>query len=112
MMKDMPRIRFKEHDYTDEIDEIFESLGVEEITFGDKVIDTVEDQKKKMLEHPHCNDILGLLKEFCELRNRGDCDAWYKIEGISKILMQVESPILVVVDNDRDEFYGYIPRHM
>ena len=96
-MNELPRVKWDEPDYTNEIDEIFKNIGVQDITFNGRIIDTVDDMKQEMLDHPHCNTILGLLKEYHKLSFRGDNEAWDKIEHISLVLLQLESPILITI---------------
>lgn len=94
-MNEKPRIYFKQPDYTHEIDEIFENIGVKDIIVLNETINTVDDMKQLMLAHPQCNTILGLLKEFYELSFRLDHMADWKMKSISQLLIQLDSPVIL-----------------
>ena len=93
--KEIPQVRIHTTDYIKDIDEILNNVGVHDIILCGRTIDTVEDIKQAVLNHPECNTILGLLKEFYELSQRLDnLDDW-KMRDISNILIQIDSPVIL-----------------
>ena len=88
MSKKIPQVKFNTKKY--DIDEVLDQL--EEHGF----IKHKNDARVLLLKHPQCQDILGLLNEFDELRNYVDPGSISKKESIARVLLQLDSPILII----------------
>ena len=89
---DVPRVIYNEPKYdVDEVLNTLESHGAINPKFK-------QDSKELLLKNRNCHTICGLLLEFDELWNYGDSQSMAKKRGISRMLMDLESPILFFVD--------------
>lgn len=88
MSKEFPQVKFDTKKY--DIDEVLDRLEEHGL------IKHKNDARVLLLKHPQCQDILGLLSEFDKLRNYVDSGSISKIENIAWVLLQLDSPILIV----------------
>lgn len=88
MSKEIPQVKFNTKKY--DIDEVLDKLEKHGL------IRYKNDARVLLSKHPQCQDILGLLNEFDELRNYVDSGSISKIENIAWVLLQLDSPILIV----------------